>query len=65
MRRMLDRLEEDPEFRKRQSALARCAILANRLGAGWMMERLPPRFGAYMKAIVRPSGDGTKGGEDR
>ena len=53
MARMLDRLDEDPEFRKRQSALARLAIIANRLGAGSLLSTLPARCGAYMKVVVR------------
>lgn len=55
MRRMLDRLEEDAEFRKRQSALAQVAIAANRMGAGRLLEILPAPFGAYMKITVRPA----------
>lgn len=52
MKRMLDRLDEDPEFRERQSALAKIAILANRLGAGNLLRVLPARFSAYMKVII-------------
>lgn len=53
MARMLDRLDEDPEFKKRQNRLARMASLANRLGAGLLIRILPPRWSAYMKVIVR------------
>ncbi|WP_340150553.1 class I SAM-dependent methyltransferase [uncultured Sneathiella sp.] len=53
MARMLDRLDEDPEFKKRQSALATIAIIANRCGAGFVLRSLPARWGAYMKAVIR------------
>lgn len=53
MARMLDRLDEDPEFKKRQNSLAVIAILANRCGAGRILRSLPARWGAYMKAVIR------------
>lgn len=53
MARMLDRLDDDPEFKKRQSSLARVASLANRLGAGFLLGILPARCSAYMKVIVQ------------
>lgn len=52
MKRMLDRLETDTEFRKRQSGLAKLAVLGNRLGAGTVLTKLPVGFSAYMKAVV-------------
>jgi len=52
MKRMLDRLDDDPEFRERQSALAKIAILANKLGAGDLLRILPARFSAYMKVSI-------------
>ncbi|MZR30636.1 class I SAM-dependent methyltransferase [Sneathiella litorea] len=53
MARMLDRLDDDPEFKKRQSSLARLASIANQLGAGFVLRLLPPRWGAYMKVTFR------------
>jgi SAM-dependent methyltransferase len=53
MARMLDRLDMDPEFAKRQSAVAGIARVLRRLGAGWLLKRLPARFSPYMKAEVR------------
>lgn len=52
MSRMLDRLDTDPEFRKRQSGLAELAALSNRLGVGTVLNMLPAGFSAYMKATV-------------
>ncbi|WP_373085379.1 class I SAM-dependent methyltransferase [Sneathiella sp.] len=53
MARMLDRLDDDPEFKKRQSGLARVASLANRLGAGFLLGILPARCSAYIKVTVQ------------
>ena len=52
MKRMLDRLDTDPEFRKRQSGLAKLAVFGNLLGAGTVLSMVPARFSAYMKAVV-------------
>ncbi|MEX1034608.1 MAG: class I SAM-dependent methyltransferase [Sneathiella sp.] len=53
MARMLDRLDDDPEFKKRQKALATLARIAKRCGAGLMFRNLPARWSAYMKVIIR------------
>lgn len=53
MARMLNRLDDDIEFKKRQSGLAKLAGLANRLGAGSVFRMLPPRCSAYMKFVIQ------------
>ena len=53
MARMLDRLDTDPEFAKRQSAVAAVARLLRRLGAGWFLQRVPARWSPYMKADLK------------
>lgn len=52
MKRMLNRLETDTEFRERQSKLAKLAVFSNRLGAGTILTKLPIGFSAYIKAVV-------------
>lgn len=52
MKRMLDRLDTDSEFRNRQARIAKLARLANQLGIGTACNNLPVVFGAYMKAII-------------
>ena len=52
MSRMLDRLDTDPEFARRQAAVAGIARLLKRCGAGWFLQRLPAAFSPYMKALV-------------
>lgn len=50
--RMLKRLRGDPEFASRQRLLAPVAILADRLGAGWISTKLPARVSPYLKAVL-------------
>lgn len=54
MSRMLERLDTDPEFARRQAVVAGIARLLSRLGAGWLLQRIPAAFSPYMKVIVRP-----------
>ena len=54
MSRMLDRLDTDPEFARRQAAVAGLARLLRRFGAAWVLQRLPASFSPYMKALVSP-----------
>lgn len=58
MSRMLQRLETDPEFARRQAPLAGLARLLRRAGAGWLLQRVPAALSPYMKAVIqrtRPS----------
>lgn len=52
MTRMFDRLNEDAEFKSRQSGLAKIAIFANRFGIGKIFKILPAKFSAYMKVVI-------------
>lgn len=53
MARMLLRLDTDPEFARRQAAVAGVARLLRRSGAGWLLQRIPAAFSPYMKAVIR------------
>lgn len=51
--RMLQRLDTDPEFARRQAAVAGVARLLRRIGVGWLLQRFPAAFSPYMKAVIR------------
>lgn len=49
---MLARLETDPEFAKRQAAIAGLARLLKRIGFFALLQRLPAATSPYMKAVL-------------
>lgn len=50
--RMLARLDTDPEFAKRQAAIAGTARFMRRIGLGKLSEMMPAAVGPYMKAML-------------
>ncbi len=54
MSRLLDRLDTGQEHARRQAAVAGLARFLMRLGAGWVLQRLPASFSPYIKALVSP-----------
>ena len=57
MARMLERMDTDPEFARRQAAIAALAKTLRRLGAGRVAAWLPPDLQPYMKATLRLAGE--------
>lgn len=55
MVRMLQRLDTDPEFARRQAVVAGFARFLRRMGTGWVLQRLPAAISPYMKAVIQPA----------